>query len=55
MHLYLLCIVPLSGGCLDTKGFVPFVELYEWKAQGKGKGYDSITVDRNADTAVSRL
>lgn len=51
-HLYLLCIVSLSGGCLDTKGFVPFVELYEWEARGKGKGYDSITVDPETYTAV---
>jgi len=33
------------GGCLDTNGFVPFVEIYNWQEEGPGKGYDSITVD----------
>lgn len=33
------------GGCLDTVGFVPFVEIYQWQEQGEGRGYDSISVD----------
>ncbi len=28
------------------------MELYEWEAQGKGKGYDSISVDTDSYTAV---
>ncbi len=49
LQLYFLTF---SGGCLDTKGFVPFVELYEWEARGKGKGYDSVSVDTDTYTAV---
>jgi GH18 family chitinase len=33
------------GGCLDTTGFVPYVEIYDWTEEGKGKGFNSITVD----------
>ena len=40
------------GGCLDTNGFVPFVEIYNWQDEGQGKGYDSITVDVTTYTAV---
>lgn len=40
------------GGCLDTAGFVPFVEIYNWEQEGQGKGYDSITVDVASYSAV---
>ncbi|KAL9188929.1 hypothetical protein ACHAXT_011419 [Thalassiosira profunda] len=40
------------GGCLDTNGFVPFVEIYEWQEQGVGKGFDSMTVDLASYSAV---
>ena len=40
------------GGCLDTTGFVPYVEIYEWTKKGKGKGYNSITVDPVTASAV---
>jgi len=40
------------GGCLDTNGFVPYVEIYEWTRMGKGKGYDSISVDHTSYSAV---
>lgn len=40
------------GGCLDTNGFVPFVEIYKWQEEGKGKGYDSITVDLTTYSTV---
>lgn len=40
------------GGCLNTSGFVPFVEIYDWEQEGKGKGYDSITVDVASYSAV---
>ena len=40
------------GGCLDTNGFVPFVEIYEWTRMGEGKGYDSISVDHTTYSAV---
>lgn len=40
------------GGCLDTNGFVPYVEIYEWTRMGEGEGYDSITVDHTSYSAV---
>jgi chitinase len=40
------------GGCLDTNGFVPYVEIYDWTRMGEGKGYDSITVDHTTYSAV---
>ena len=40
------------GGCLDTHGFVPYVEIYQWTEKGEGKGYDSITVDVSTHSAV---
>ncbi len=40
------------GGCLDTAGFVPFVEIYDWELEGRGKGYDSLTVDVASYSAV---
>lgn len=40
------------GGCLDTTGFVPYVEISDWTKRGKGKGYDSITVDHATFSAV---
>ena len=40
------------GGCLETTGFVPYVEIYDWTRMGEGKGYDSITVDHTTYSAV---
>lgn len=40
------------GGCLNTAGFVPFVEIYDWEREGQNKGYDSITVDVASYSAV---
>jgi chitinase len=40
------------GGCLDTSGFVPYVEIYDWTQMGEGRGYDSITVDLTTYSAV---
>ena len=40
------------GGCLGTNGFVPFVEIYDWQEEGKGRGYDSTTVDIASYSAV---
>ena len=40
------------GGCLDTNGFVPFVELYNWEKEGEGKGYDSLLTDFNTYSTV---
>ena len=40
------------GGCLDTNGFVPFVEIYNWEQQGRGTGYDSIMMDMGTYSAV---
>jgi hypothetical protein len=39
------------GGCLDTTGFVPYAEIYDWTQQGKGKGYNSITIDPATSSA----
>lgn len=44
--------VTAIGGCLDTKGFVPFVEIYKWESQGKKKGYESVEVDPVTQSAV---
>ncbi|KAL7555041.1 hypothetical protein ACHAWF_018638, partial [Thalassiosira exigua] len=41
-----------TGGCLDTNGFVPFVEIYDWEQRGQGKGYDSVTVDLATYSAI---
>ncbi|KAL7531751.1 hypothetical protein ACHAXR_007497 [Thalassiosira sp. AJA248-18] len=37
------------GGCLDTNGFVPFVEIYDWEEEST---YDSVIVDLSTYSAV---
>ena len=37
------------GGCLETNGFVPFVEIYDWQEAGQ---YESIAVDVTTYSAV---
>lgn len=40
------------GGCLETTGFVPYVEIADWTDEGERKGYDSITIDPATSSAV---
>ena len=40
------------GGCLGTTGFVPYAEIHGWTKRGKGRGYNSITVDPVTASAV---
>lgn len=40
------------GGCLETTGFVPYVEIYDWTEEGEGTGYNSITIDAATSSAV---